>query len=339
MSGNGDFKVIDGHRHILCPEAHRMAVGLDPVKATDYLDGADEASAAVNRMKGPAWNLKMTDPAEHMADLAGAGIDMGVLGPPPVGFYYWAEPSAGADLARLVNENTSRLVAGHRDRFVGLATAPLQDTALAIREIRHASGELGLKGVAMASNVNGQELDEERFFPFFEEVERLGLPVFIHPHHAAGAERMRKYYLINFLGYPVDTTLAAAQLIFGGVLDRFPGLKICLAHAGGVLPFLLGRFEHGRSVRPEAEKLCGHPVSHYLNNFYVDTITFRPETLRFVLETMPEGHVFLGTDYPFDMGDLRGPVSVTSAVDDPLLLKSILGKNLERLMNLPESDS
>ena len=148
---------------------------------------------------------------------------------------------------------------------------------------------------------------------------------------------MRKYYLINFLGYPVDSTLAAAQLIFGGVLDRFPGLKICLAHAGGVLPFIIGRFEHGRLVRPEAQKYCQHPVAYYLKNFYVDSITFRSETLRFVLETMPEGHVFLGTDYPFDMGDLSGVHSVTSAVGDPLQRREILWGSLERLMGLPGS--
>jgi aminocarboxymuconate-semialdehyde decarboxylase len=278
----------------------------------------------------------MTDIQEHLADLIASGIDRGILGPPPVGFYYWAESSAGAGLARMVNENTARLVSGHRDRFSGLATLPLQNVKLALEELRYAVRALGLKGVAMTSNVNGQGLDEDAFIPFFEEVENVGLPIFIHPHQAPGADRMRKYYLINFLGYPVASTLAAAQLIFGGVLDRFPGLKICLAHAGGVLPFLLGRFEHGRTVRPEARTSCKHPVAHYLKNFYLDTITFRRETLRFVLETMPEGHVFLGTDYPFDMGDPNGVASVTSVVDDPFQLKKILGENLVRMMGFPK---
>jgi aminocarboxymuconate-semialdehyde decarboxylase len=334
MNPEFEFQVIDGHRHLLCPEAHQRAMSLDPVKAGDYLDGAYEDSAVINRDRAPAWNLRMSDMSAHLTDLLDAGIDGGVLGPPPVGFYYWAEASSGADLARMVNENTARLLSENPDRFLGLATLPLQDVGLAVRELDYAVRTLRLHGVAMASNVNGQGLDEERFIPFFEAVEALGLPVYIHPHQAPGADRMRKYYLINFLGYPVASTLAAAQLIFGGVLDRFPKLKVALAHAGGVLPFLLGRFEHGRLVRPEAQRKCQRPVGAYLENFYVDTITFRPETLRFVLETMPEGHVFLGTDYPFDMGDLNGVKSVTVAVENPHQQKQILGDNLKRLMGI-----
>ncbi len=330
--------MIDGHRHVLCEEAQKIAIRLDPVKATDYLDGAHETSAEINRKKAPVWNRKMTDLEEHVADMAGSGIDVGVLWPPPVGFYYWADPPAGAELARLINENTSRIISKKPDRFLGLAAVPLQDTDLAVRELVHAIRQLDLHGVVIASNVNGHSLDEERFRPFFEQAEELDVPIFIHPHNAAGSDRMRNYYLINFLGYPMDSTLAAAQLLFGGVLDRFPGLKICLAHAGGVLPFLLGRLEHGQSVRPEARKHCGYPVSSYLKNFYVDSITFRAETLRFVLTTMPEGHVFMGTDYPFDMGDLDAVQSVKSAVTDEALLEQILGGTLKRIMGLSQAD-
>jgi aminocarboxymuconate-semialdehyde decarboxylase len=249
-----------------------------------------------------------------------------------VGFYYWTEPLAGAELARLINENTSKMVSKKPEHFLGLATVPLQDSLLAIQELNYAIKKLRLQGVAIASNINGQGLDEEKFFPFFEEVEKSNLPIFIHPHHPPGAERMRKYYLVNFLGYPMESTLAATQLIFGGVLDRYPNLKICLAHAGGVLPFLLGRLEHGQSVRPEAQKRCQHPVSYYLKNFYVDSITFRPATLRFVIETMPRGHVFMGTDYPFDMGDLHAVQSVRSTIEDEDLLEEILGGTLKRIM-------
>jgi aminocarboxymuconate-semialdehyde decarboxylase len=330
--------VIDGHRHVLCKDAQKMALRLDPIKATDYLDGAQEASAEINRKKAPAWNRKMTDIEEHFADMVGSGIDMGVLWPPPVGFYYWAEPLAGAELTRLINENVCRIISKKPGRFLGLAAVPLQDTDLAVRELPHAVRDLGLHGVAIASNVNGHTLDEEQFHPFFEEAENLDVPIFIHPHNAVGSERMRNYYLINFLGYPMDSTLAAVQLLFGGVLDRFPGLKICLAHGGGVLPFLLGRLEHGQSVRPEARELCAHPVSYYLRHFYMDSITFRPETLRFVLSMVPEGHVFMGTDYPFDMGDLDAVQSVKSAVTDETLLKQILSGTLRQIMGLSGAD-
>lgn len=326
--------VIDGHRHILCLEAQQIAIRLDSTKATDYLDGAHEASTEINLKKAPQWNRKMTDLEEHFKDMEASDIDIGILWPPPVGFYYWAEPLAGAELARLINENTSKMVSKKPGHFLGLATVPLQDSFLAIQELNHAIKILRLHGVAIASNVNGHGLDEEQFLPFFEEVEKLNLPVFIHPHHPAGAERMRNYYLINFLGYPMESTLAATQLLFGGVLDRYPDLKICLAHAGGVLPFLLGRLEHGQSVRPEAQKRCQHLVSYYLKNFYVDSITFRPETLRFVIEMMPRGHVFMGTDYPFDMGDMNAVQSVRKAIEDETLLEEILGGTLRRIMEL-----
>ena len=150
MNSKAAFQIIDGHRHIICPEAHQRAMRLDPVKASDYLDGAYETSAVINSKRAPSWNLKMTDVQEHIADLMTSGIDRGVLGPPPVGFYYWAEAPAGADLSRMVNENTAHIVSEHPDRFLGLATVPLQDVRLAIQELHYAVRTLGLKGVAMA---------------------------------------------------------------------------------------------------------------------------------------------------------------------------------------------
>jgi aminocarboxymuconate-semialdehyde decarboxylase len=184
------------------------------------------------------------------------------------------------------------------------------------------------------SNVNGHGFDEEQFQPFFEKVEELDVPIFIHPNNPAGTERVGKYYLANFAGYPLESTVTAGQLVFGGVLDRYPKLKICLSHAGGVLPFLLGRLEHGQSVRPEAQEHCKHPFHHYLRNFYVDTITFRADTLRFVLEIMPEGHVFMGTDYPYDMADTDPVGSVKGAVTDKDLQGRIFGENLGVVMGL-----
>jgi aminocarboxymuconate-semialdehyde decarboxylase len=165
-------------------------------------------------------------------------------------------------------------------------------------------------------------------------VEELGVPIFIHPNNPAGIERVRKYYLTNFLCYPLETTIAAAQLVFGGVLDRFPNLKICLSHAGGVLPFLIGRLERGQSVRPEARDHYRHPFPHYLKNFYVDTITYRADTLRFVLELMPPGHVFLGTDYPYDMADTDPIGSVRTAAQDEGLLSQIFNNNLAVVLGL-----
>ena len=327
-------KKIDGHRHVVDLEAVKLASKLNPVKSSHiYPSGLDERSEMVNREKGGAWDRKMSDPDENISDLDAAGLDMGVLQPTQTMFFHWAEPSAAAELSRMVNEHTAETVRKHPDRFVGLATVPLQDANLAVRELTHAVKQLGLRGVVTGSNVNGRGFDEEAFQPFFEAVQNLGVPIVIHPNNPAGVERVRKYYLVNFLGLPLESTIAAAQFVFGGVLDRFPGLKICLSHAGGVLPFLVGRLEHGQSVRPEAQDHCRRPFSEYLNHFYVDTITFRPDTLRFVLELMPPGHVFLGTDYPYDMADTDPVASVKAAVKGKAF-NAVLGGNLSPLLHL-----
>ena len=276
----------------------------------------------------------MTDFDENVADLKAAGMDMGILQPTQTMFFYWAESKAAEELTRMVNEYTAGGVRKDPEALQGLAVVPLQDPDLAARELDYAVNELGLKGVVTGSNVNGLGFDEEQFHPFFEKVQELNVPIVIHPNSPAGIQRVPNYYLANFLAYPLESAITAAQYVFGGVLDRFPGLKICLSHAGGVLPFLLGRLEHGQSMRPEARERCEHPFPYYLKNFYVDTITFRPDTLRFVLDIMPEGHVFMGTDYPYDMADTDPVNSVAAAVSDEDLKDKIYGTNLNAIMDL-----
>ena len=330
-----NVNAIDGHRHIVVKEAIAAASKLNPVKSTHiYPSGLNERSEQINRGKGGEWDRKMRNLDENLADLNAAGMHIGVLQPTQTLFFYWAEPAAAAELARMVNEFTSQEVRKRPAQWIGLATLPLQDVGLAVSELSHAVKNLGLHGVVMGSNVNGRSFDEEAFLPFFAKVEELGVPIFIHPNNPAGIERIRNYYLANFLGLPLESTITAAHLVFGGVLDLFPNLKICLSHAGGVLPFLVGRLEHGQTVRPEAQDHCRHPFSYYLKNFYVDTITFRPDTLRFVLELMPDGHVFLGTDYPYDMADTDPVGSVKKAVPDEAKRPAILGGNLAAILGL-----
>ncbi|MBW1773468.1 MAG: amidohydrolase family protein [Deltaproteobacteria bacterium] len=328
-------KGIDGHRHVVFPEVSEVGSKLDPVKSSNiYPPGVDPNSEKINRKKGAIWDHKMSDFDANLADLQAAGMDVGILQPTQTMFFYWAKGSAAAELSRMVNEGTAKGVREYPDHFVGLATIPLQDMDAAVRELIYAVQELGLKGVVTGSNVNGHGFDEERFHPFFEKVQELDVPIFIHPNNPAGAERVGRYYMANFLALPLESAIMASQVVFSGVLDRYPDLKFCLSHAGGVLPFLLGRLEHGQSQRPEAQENCEHPFSHYLKNFYVDTITFRPETLRFVLDMIPEGHVFMGTDYPYDMADTDPVGSVKAAVSDERLQEDIMGRNLGSLMGL-----
>jgi aminocarboxymuconate-semialdehyde decarboxylase len=326
---------IDGHRHILMPKAVELASKLDPVRSTlIYPKGLNTRSLEINRERNREWDRKMSDLEENISDLNTAGMDFGVLQPTQTMLFYWAEPSAAGELSRMVNEHTAKEVRKNAGKVVGLATVPLQDVDLAVRELSYAVRDLGLRGVVTGSNVNDRGFDEEAFLPFFKAVQDLDVPIFIHPNNPAGTERTPNYYLTNFLGYTQESTMAAAKIVFGGVLDRFPNLKICLSHAGGTLPFLLGRLERGQAMRPEAGELCRHPFPYYLKNFYIDTITYRADTLRFVLEVMPSGHVFMGTDYPYDMAETDPVGFVKTAVSDEGLREQIFGENIAAVLGL-----
>jgi aminocarboxymuconate-semialdehyde decarboxylase len=326
---------IDGHRHNLMPKAVELASKLDPVRSTlIYPKGLNARSLEINRERNREWDRKMSDLEENISDLNTAGMDFGVLQPTQTMLFYWAEPSAAGELSRMVNEHTAKEVRKNAGKVVGLATVPLQDVDLAVRELSYAVRDLGLRGVVTGSNVNDRGFDEEAFLPFFKAVQDLDVPIFIHPNNPAGTERTPNYYLTNFLGYTQESTMAAAKIVFGGVLDRFPNLKICLSHAGGTLPFLLGRLERGQAMRPEAGELCRHPFPYYLKNFYIDTITYRADTLRFVLEVMPSGHVFMGTDYPYDMAETDPVGFVKTAVSDEGLREQIFGENIAAVLGL-----
>ena len=325
-------KRIDGHRHILCPEAHELAKSIDPKRYEQMYPGVDPISEETNRERDRVWNRKMADPEENAADMQAAGMDFGVLQPSPIGYYYWADSENGAKLARLTNEYTARAIKQKPESFCGVATLPMQDPARAIEELEYAINTLKLNGIAIGSNVRGKGYDEEDFFPVFEKINALNVPIFIHPNDPAGVERISNYYLTNSLGYTLESTATAAKFVFSGMLDKLENLKILLMHGGGTLPFLLGRLEHTQQVRPEVSRYCKHMFSHYLKHFYVDTITFKTETLRFVAEIMPQGHVYMGTDYPYDMSDVDPIGSVEAAFDAADQREQVFNKTILELL-------
>ena len=172
----------------------------------------------------------------------------------------------------------------------------------AVTELARAVNELGMRGVEIATNINGVELDAPELDPFWEQAERLKIPILIHPHYVAGADRKREYHLLNLIGNPTETALAGARLLFGGVLERYPDLRIILSHGGGALPHLIGRLRHGHAARPEAKLRASAPIEH-LRRLYYDTIVFDAGVLRHIVETVGASQVVLGTDYPFDMSE------------------------------------
>jgi len=268
-------------------------------------------SAELNRGIVSGIRDALRDPQKKIRDMDEKGIGLYVLSSTPFAFLYEVEGDLAVELARFQNDQLSELVKKYPDRFAAMATLPLQVPDKAMKELERAIKTLGLRGVEIGSNVAKRELGDEAFGSIYKTLEDLDVPIFIHPHHVAGLDRLQDYYLSNLIGNPLDTTIAAAQLIFSGMLEKYPGLKIILAHGGGQLPFIIGRMEHGYEVRPESKEKVHQPPRAFLKNFYFDTITHNPDALRYLIAFAGSDHVLLGSDYPYDMGD-SNPVQTVS---------------------------
>ena len=242
-------------------------------------------------------------PERRIADMDRLGIDRQALSPPPVMFCYWADARANAAFARLQNENVAAVAARHPARFTGMATVPLQDTDLAVKELRHCRERLGLRAVEIGTCPGGRDFDDAALLPFFEACAELDVAVFVHPANPlVGQERLTKYYFPLIVGNPLETALAISKLIFGGVLERLPALRICFAHGGGAFPFTLARLNHGWKVRPEGPAAIPREPREYARRLYFDSLTLSAANLRFIVEQFGAERVVIGSDYPFDMG-------------------------------------
>jgi aminocarboxymuconate-semialdehyde decarboxylase len=268
-------------------------------------------SAEINRGKVSAIRDALRDPQKKIRDMDEQGIGLSVLSSTPFGFFYEVEDDLAVELARFQNDRLSDMVKTDPDRFAAMATLPLQVPGEALRELERAVNQLGLRGVEIGSHVGRRELGDEAFWPIYQSLESLNMPILIHPHHVAGVDRLLDFYLSNLIGNPLDTTIAAASLIFSGVLEKYPGLKIILAHAGGQFPYIIGRMEHGYEVRPECREKVHAPPFAFFKNFYFDIITHNSSALRYLISLAGSDHVLLGSDYPYDMGD-PDPVKTVS---------------------------
>jgi len=275
------------------------------------------------------WDL---DRRRRVMDRQGVTVHALSLTQPMV---YWADGELGVRLARAVNDAMSEAHRAFPDRFVGCATLPMQDPRRALDELTRVAALPGIRGVYLGTNVNGRELSEPEFAPIFERCEAAKLPVLLHPINVLGGPRLQRFYLHNLLGNPFDTAVAAAHLIFGGVLDRYKKLEVCLPHAGGAFPYLAGRLERGQRVRPEAKETARRPVADYLRRFTYDTISHSPDALRFLVDTVGADRVMLGSDYCFDMGYERPREVVTQKLKLSRADQTrILGTTAARLLRL-----
>ena len=292
------MRSLDVHTHVLPPELPRWS----PIR----LERTGECQARMLREDGTVFReveSNCWDPAQRLRECDEAGVGVQVLSTVPVMFAYHLAPERGDDLARLLNDHLAALCGGHPRRFIGLGTLPLQSPDLAVRELERCV-QLGLAGVQIGSHVNDCNLSDAALFPVFARAAELGAAIFVHPWDMMGEARMRKYWLPWLVGMPAEVSLAICSVIFGGVLERLPRLRIAFAHGGGAFPGTFGRIEHGFRARPDLVAVDNpHPPSAYLKRIYVDSLVHDARALLLVLELFGAERVALGSDYPFPLGE------------------------------------
>ncbi len=327
---------IDIHAHYIPKDSLRVTWEIGKrydLKITQDDKGRDVITRDGKRGFGPLRE-EFYDLDLRLRMMHRASVDMQALSAQNFFFLYWMTPEEGLEFARWLNDEFAQAVKKFPERFVALAAVPLQEAHRAAKELERAVKKLDFKGVQIGSNINGRYLDDSGFDPFWEAAQALEVLIFVHPTDVVGVERMRDYNLDNLIGNPAETSLAFAKCIFGGVLERFPRLKFCLAHAGGFLPYTWGRLERGYKTTRACQEKISKPPSEYLKLFYFDTIAHSQMALEYLVKNFGAGHVLLGSDYPFDMGDPEPWNTVSSLAIESTDKVRIAGGNAAGLLGI-----
>jgi aminocarboxymuconate-semialdehyde decarboxylase len=326
---------IDIHSHVMAPEAAAFVVPHLDLSKVPAIRHATGDTKAINLRQEAERGPLMTGHDERLKHMDEMGLDMQLVSPSPIQCYFSLEPETGVKAARLVNEGVAEFVGKRPDRFVALGTAPLQAPDAAVRELEHCMEKLGFKGVEILTQVNGRELSDLVFEPFWARAEALNALVMIHPMGFNDGVRLARFYFNNVIGNPLDTTVAIHHLIFDGVLERYPALKILAVHGGGYGASYAGRMDHAWGARADSRGTLPHAPSTYLRRLFFDAVVFSPSQLESLVRDFGADHILMGTDYPFDMGeyDPIGHIAAAPALD-AAARAAIAGGNAKRLLGL-----
>ena len=335
---NESVRSVDVHAHIVpSMEAHGKVKGSMPRIERDSL-GRDVLTI---EGKPPfVISKQLFDVDLRIREMDEINVDIQALSIMPPLIQYNIEPEFCVGYCRMQNEGIAEVVKAFPERFVGLANVPLQLPVEAAKELEWAMKHLRMKGAQISTDVNGKNLDSPELRPFYEKAQELGAFILCHPNNPPGMDTMKKYHLQNLVGLPFRTSLAITSLIFGGIMNDFPGLKFCFSHAGGFAPFQRGRWEHGYRVRPECKEFISKPPSEYFKLLYFDTVTHFVPALKYLIESVGSERVLLGSDYPFDMAD-PDPVATVNSVESisPAEKEMVLGRNAAKLLGIVPSSS
>jgi aminocarboxymuconate-semialdehyde decarboxylase len=331
------LRTVDLHAHLLTPAVERLVAECPQKKSEPEVRVRTMGRASVehnNRVMLPQCAAALTDLSVRLEDMDCMGVDVQVVSPSPAQYYYWADPDLADRIVSLHNEHVAEFCARCPERLIGLGTLALQHPQLAVAQLEHAVEKLGLRGFELSTAVNDRDLSHASLEPVWAKAQDLGCVVFIHPLGCSLGERLSLAYLSNSVGQPVETAVALSHVIFGGILDRYPNLKICAAHGGGYLPTYIGRADHAFHTRPDARTMS-QPPSSYLRRMWFDSLVYSPQALRKLIDEVGASQVVVGTDYPFDMGhyDVHAVIGNTPGLSDAQR-EAILGGNAQGLLRV-----
>lgn len=275
------------------------------------------------------------DAAVRIKEMEATDVTVQVLSTIPVLFNYWAKPKDGWETSRFFNDHIADTVAKTPARFKGIGTVPLQDADMAIAEMERCVNELKMPGLEIGSNINGENLSSKRLFPFYKRAEELGCALFVHPWEMMGEQQMQQYWLPWLVGMPAETARAICSMIFGGVLQQFPKLRVAFAHGGGSFPLTIGRIEHGFTVRPDLVAVDNaiNP-REYIGKFWIDSLVHDAVALQYIIDVMGEDSICLGSDYPFPLGELHPGKLITGMAFERERKEKMLFKNAEKWLGI-----